>query len=245
MALKIANGLYLAFIAIGLLIAAGVPLLVHETDSAVSGWQGLVQPGPISTSHAAFADQCTACHKPHEGVEPTKCIACHAATDFGNKQSTQFHAQAKECTSCHVEHEGDAGIVRMDHAALVLGDLWARLPERVSTPSRSPEPNGDPLSSLNCASCHSNRDPHARLFGQTCSSCHGTDKWQIEGFRHPSVNSTECSQCHQAPPSHRMMHFAMVSQRVAGEKASVEQCYACHTTDAWNNIRRVGWYDHH
>ncbi|WP_241527173.1 hypothetical protein [Sphingomonas turrisvirgatae] len=47
------------------------------------------------------------------------------------------------------------------------------------------------------------------------------------------------------PPSHNMMHFEMVSQRVAGKRARVEQCYACHTTDAWNNIRGVGWYVHH
>ncbi len=37
----------------------------------------------------------------------------------------------------------------------------------------------------------------------------------------------------------------MMSQRIAKEKAPVEQCVACHTTDSWNNIRDVGWYDHH
>jgi hypothetical protein len=42
-----------------------------------------------------------------------------------------------------------------------------------------------------------------------------------------------------------MEHFSMVSQRAAGSKARVEQCYACHTTDSFNNIRRRGWYDHH
>ena len=50
----------------------------------------------------------------------------------------------------------------------------------------------------------------------------------------------------QAPPSHYMMHFEMVSEKVAGqEHARVEQCYLCHQTDAWNNIRGVGWYKHH
>lgn len=243
--MKIANGLYLAFVAVALLIAAGVPLLMHGTDSAVAGWQGLVQPGPISQAHAAFADQCTTCHKPHEGAEPAKCVTCHASTNFGNKQSTRFHGSVQQCASCHIEHEGDAGIVKMNHAALLLEDAFSRQSERVSRPSKAGNTPGGVLASLNCASCHSNRDPHAGLFGQTCSSCHGTEKWQIKGFRHPSVNSRECSQCHQAPPSHYMMHFEMVSQPVARERASVEQCYSCHTTDSWNNIRRAGWYDHH
>ena len=42
-----------------------------------------------------------------------------------------------------------------------------------------------------------------------------------------------------------MMHFSMVSQSIAGRKARVEQCYACHATDAWNNIRGRGYYKHH
>lgn len=244
--MKLANGLYLAFVVTALLVAIGLPVFVHgSSSSAVSSWQGFVQPGPISRSHAAFADQCTSCHQPHEGVEPKKCIACHAATDFGNKQSTRFHARAQQCTSCHVEHEGEVGIVRMDHGALALRDIWMRPREEALAPAGRRERNDDPLSSLNCASCHSNRDPHGELFGQSCASCHNTEKWQIAGFRHPSVNSTECSECHKVPPSHSMMHFEMVSQRVAREKASVEQCFACHTTDSWNNIRRVGWYDHH
>jgi hypothetical protein len=43
-----------------------------------------------------------------------------------------------------------------------------------------------------------------------------------------------------------MEHFHMVSQRVAGkEHARVEQCYLCHQTTSWNDIRGVGWYKHH
>ena len=55
----------------------------------------------------------------------------------------------------------------------------------------------------------------------------------------------QCAECHKAPPSHFMEHFSMVSQRAAGSKARVDQCYACHATDSFNNIRKRGWYDHH
>jgi hypothetical protein len=71
-------------------------------------------------------------------------------------------------------------------------------------------------------------------------------KWTIPEFRHPSPRSTDCVQCHQAPPSHYMEHFHMVSARVAGKPhAQVSQCYQCHQTTSWNDIRGVGWYKHH
>lgn len=38
----------------------------------------------------------------------------------------------------------------------------------------------------------------------------------------------------------------MVSMTVAGEPhAEVRQCYLCHQTTAWNDIRDVGLYKHH
>jgi hypothetical protein len=43
-----------------------------------------------------------------------------------------------------------------------------------------------------------------------------------------------------------MGHFEMVSKTVAGQPhTQVEQCYLCHQTDAWNDIKGVGWYKHH
>jgi hypothetical protein len=43
-----------------------------------------------------------------------------------------------------------------------------------------------------------------------------------------------------------MGHFHMVSMKVAGKPhARVDQCYLCHETTAWNDIKGVGWYKHH
>ncbi len=99
---------------------------------------------------------------------------------------------------------------------------------------------------LNCVSCHANQDRHRSLFGSDCSTCHDTIKWSIASFRHPLPASRDCSQCHQAPPSHYMMHFKMISEKVAGvENAQVTQCYICHQTTTWNDIKGVGWYKHH
>jgi hypothetical protein len=99
---------------------------------------------------------------------------------------------------------------------------------------------------LDCNACHANQDPHRTLFGRDCASCHATPAWAIPEFRHPSPLSTDCAQCHQAPPSHYMEHFRMVSMTVAHvEHADVSQCFLCHQTNAWNDIKGVGWYKHH
>jgi hypothetical protein len=43
-----------------------------------------------------------------------------------------------------------------------------------------------------------------------------------------------------------MEHFHMVSMRVAGKPhAKVNQCFLCHETTAWNDIKGVGWFKHH
>lgn len=99
---------------------------------------------------------------------------------------------------------------------------------------------------LNCASCHSFQDKHDGLFGQQCADCHAVETWEVVGFLHPSAKSQECNQCHQAPPSHYMMHFEMMDQAVTGQHgARVEQCYLCHLTNSFNEIKGVGWLKHH
>lgn len=43
-----------------------------------------------------------------------------------------------------------------------------------------------------------------------------------------------------------MMHFKMISMSIARmEKAEVSQCFLCHQTTSWNDIKGVGWYKHH
>lgn len=100
--------------------------------------------------------------------------------------------------------------------------------------------------SLNCMVCHATKDKHLQLFGNSCAQCHVMDTWAVASFRHPSVRSTECAQCHMAPPSHSMMHFKMISRPAAGRpKAQVNQCYQCHQTSSWNDIKGIGWLKHH
>lgn len=95
---------------------------------------------------------------------------------------------------------------------------------------------------LSCVSCHATKDRHQEMLGTNCAQCHATTQWTVPQFRHPSVNSTVCAQCHKPPPSHNMMHFSMMSARIASQPdAKVSQCYLCHQTTSWNDIKGVGW----
>ena len=227
-------------------------------DEAV--WQRMASPGPLSATHAFLEHDCNACHTPFAGTDDSGCIACHAneAALLG-RQPTAFHAAVADCRPCHREHQGQGHRpTEMDHAALVaLGvdrtrAADAAAAERLVAPIASAGRGGLPAdlspeaATLDCSACHGREDRHVGFFGADCAACHGVASWEIPSFRHPSAASTECNECHKAPPSHFMGHFHMVSATVAARPhARVEQCHLCHQTTSWNDIRGVGWYKHH
>ena len=212
--MTLARLLYGLFILATAALVLGVPAALRTGVPSDAGIvERFVAPGPLSSAHRSVAGQCAACHTPVKGVEAKTCLSCHTGTDFGDKQSTVFHAQATQCVSCHVEHQGDRGIVRMSHPALLDPKIW----RQPATQPLSGKPRAMSEAALKCSSCHSIRDKHLGLFGGDCASCHNTSSWKIRDYRHPSTNSTQCVECHKAPPSHYMEHFSMVSQRAAGE----------------------------
>ena len=234
-----------------------------------TAWQRMASPGALSRAHSFLEHNCAACHTSTKGPEAANCIVCHANNEaLLKRQPTAFHANVNSCRECHREHQGiDRRPAEMDH--LALAEIGFRQLKANSRPdsedkvvhkqlfewinqhqpaSQSPAHSSiTPQEAvLNCASCHSNKDRHVKLFGQDCAQCHTTAKWTIPEFRHPSSRSMDCAQCHQGPPSHYMMHFKMISARVAGKpRAQVNECYQCHQTTAWTDIKGVGTYKHH
>ncbi len=239
-----------------LALAAGALYLVLGGARAApaTSWLRAASPGPLSAAHATLEGSCASCHRAG-GVDAARCVPCHAAeAALLARESTAFHATARDCRGCHPEHRGrDARPTRMDHRALARlapgaarglaafgDDLRAQLGQRGPTVVASAEAR------LECATCHRLRDRHVGMFGAECATCHGTAGWAVEGYHHPSSRSTDCAQCHRPPRSHTMEHFGMISQPVAGHpEARVDQCYLCHKTTAWNDIRGVGWFECH
>lgn len=219
-------------------------------------WQAGVMPGKLSAAHASLSANCASCHTPVKGIDEARCISCHATNEaLIQRQPTAFHATINNCSSCHVEHQGmNANLRAMNHEALAKMGMTIAKDNKGSADVHEMEMQGEhPLVSalevkLDCASCHSTKDRHQGLFGQNCASCHATTQWTIPEFQHPSVLSINCNQCHQAPPSHYMEHFEMVSKKVSkheGENIIVSKCFTCHQTTSWNDIKGVGFYDHH
>ena len=259
-----------------LLVIGGVVAVwisVDHSRPASSALKHFVSPGPLSAAHASLANKCESCHETNVGVTVAKCTVCHANSErLLGREPTAFHANIGACASCHVEHLGlNARPVLMDHVALATigahtlvrasqtGDASAATVKSLETWLRVKDLNHfdehSADATLNCIGCHSTKDRHLGLFGKECAQCHSTTTWSIAGYQHPSPSSTTCAQCHQAPSSHYMMHFDMISKSIAGQddakvagccgKVEVRQCYRCHQTTVWNDIRGVGYYKHH
>lgn len=262
--------IWLALIA-GVVTAAS--LAVMRFTPASLALQQFVSPGPLSPGHAYLANRCASCHEPTVGVTVAKCTGCHAnAERLLGRQPTAFHASIRECATCHVEHQNTSiRPIAMDHVELAkIGARTLALASktdagsastlkslqtwlRIRIPGQLDESSA--REALNCTGCHATKDRHLGLLGKDCAQCHATTQWTIPEFRHPSPSSHNCAQCHQAPPSHYMMHFDMISKKVAGQedaqvaeccgRTQVTQCYRCHQTTVWNDIRGVGYYKHH
>lgn len=218
--------------------------------------------------------QCISCHANETALlqrQPTAfhaqartCVGCHIEHQGGTRMPTTMdHAllarigHAKPDPLSAIQPDADA-------ARIVAGlpEQSAAPDAQAAAPAAAPAwPFGslalsgllpgshvpvDPGRALDCAACHATKDRHQRMFGSDCAACHTTDQWRIAQFRHPSPRSMDCAQCHRPPPSHNMMHFGMVSARVVRQPgAQVNQCYLCHQTTSWNDIKGVGLYKHH
>ncbi|MDI1313462.1 hypothetical protein [Prosthecobacter sp.] len=240
-------------------VAAATLAVLHFPRAQVVA-QRAVMPGQLSQPHAFLETNCAACHTPVKGVEAKNCTVCHADNKTVlERQPSAFHGDIGSCTECHLEHQGRVvGTTKMDHVALARIGL-KQLPatndsSRAALIAWLKQSDAPPLnphlqreeSLLNCATCHQTKDRHVGLFGNDCAQCHATVKWTLPEFRHPSAASQSCAQCHQAPPSHYMMHFQMISMKVACKpNAQVNQCFLCHQTTSWNDIKGVGFYKHH
>lgn len=256
--MKGAGRFYAALAAVAVaLVTTIVAILYASNGERIPGWNAAFAPGSLSLKHGFLSGKCEACHTPTQGPKAATCIGCHAnAAVVLGKQSTAFHTSVQNCNGCHAEHRSSARPTKMDHQELMraetdrnggstgivgrLHDISGDFQKLI----RMPESSANSL--LECAACHSNRDPHRGLFGRECGACHSSASWRISQYRHPSASSKDCAQCHQAPPSHYMEHFVMVSETVAGRAhTNVRDCFLCHRTDSFNDIAGVGWYKHH
>ena len=269
--MKLRTAFLLAALAFATLAFAFFAFSSRHRDKTVraillpASWQHTVLPGALSQPHAFLESNCAACHTANKGVEAKNCIVCHADNKTVlQRQPSAFHADIAACAACHLEHQGRVpSTTKMDHVALAhigfkqlknepqragvdVAQIKRWLAETNAVPQLAAPQLQPEEALLNCATCHQTKDRHRGLFGTDCAQCHGTTKWTLPEFRHPSSASQSCAQCHQAPPSHYMMHFQMIDQAICKQpNAKVNQCFLCHQTTSWNDIKGVGFYKHH
>lgn len=92
--------------------------------------------GPMSTVHAALAEDCGACHqRPFEMTTNGACLACHAETaehfDVAKHADAAGDPRLARCAACHKEHVGGASPI--EKASAVCTDCHADLKSVAST----------------------------------------------------------------------------------------------------------------
>lgn len=74
-------------------------------------------PGPISSAHQTFAQDCRACHtQPFARVADASCTACHKSTGahVADKVLDLETFRGERCATCHKEHQGAASMRTVD-----------------------------------------------------------------------------------------------------------------------------------
>ena len=109
-------------------LALFLVLLIFFSDLFLT--QGrLVSNGPLSASHALFAEDCTTCHAPFESVTDGRCASCHEESGdplgrhtfaahyvyrSGELDRSAPSSREYACAACHGEHGGrDASLTNV------------------------------------------------------------------------------------------------------------------------------------
>jgi mono/diheme cytochrome c family protein len=199
----------------------------------VSSWRSAeaFSSGPISSSHAIFAQQCATCHKPvmagagllpvswgRGKVSDSTCLGCHQVgghhADVSNK--------SVPCSSCHIEHIGAMHL----SAAPVKGctdchaDLMTRGQEAsIAAHIRSFTAGHPEFRALREASA----ETRAAAFGLKFNHA----EHLAPGLTGPNGKVTlQCAYCHQVEPG----RDPVVSGRMANVNFD-RSCRSCHSLE--------------
>lgn len=196
------------------------------------------------TAFHANVPLCIGCHVEHQGTKRMPTTMDHSflaitGHELLRKPNPEQPLSAPDIeTTSRVMERIPSSAERVASASGSFSEV--KRASAQALPANHPR-SGTGESMLDCVSCHATKDRHQGFFGADCVQCHATTQWTVAEFVHPSARSTECAQCHKPPPSHGMMHFSMMSAPLARQPdATVNQCFMCHQTTAWNDIKGVG-----
>ena len=236
-------------------------LLVFSHSVSASSLERLVMPGPVSSAHAPFENECSSCHDPlGESTQAQLCFACHEEVGADHESGSGFHGgipyQAdSQCQSCHREHLGrDAQTLNFDWVSFDHGDtdfplMWAH--GNLECQSCHVEGEAKTVAPTTCNGCHANDDPHQGGLGENCAQCHSQRNWlEQPSFNHSAFGfaltgghaEVSCASCH----AQNDFSSADSSCHSCHRKDDVHQgsfgtaCQDCHST---SSFKQTG-FDH-
>ncbi|MBI5504622.1 MAG: cytochrome c3 family protein, partial [Deltaproteobacteria bacterium] len=246
-----------------------------------------VSPGPLARAHAALGGQfdCLECHDQGKKGLDLRCLACHKeiAATLAARRGLHGKAQLGQCAKCHPDHAGEdfeliaweeGSAERFDHSKTTF-PLEAKHRSLKCRDCHNAKSSVSPIADLSpctdrsrgyvgletaCAACHA--DPHQRVLGEACGSCHGQDAWKpASNFKHQDADyaltgkhsTTKCDACHKAArlslPIGKNGERAPLWKPLAhGECSDCHEdphrdklgpaCAKCHVTDDFKRVER-------
>ena len=235
--------------------------LLISPASAQNSLEKLLMPGPLSSAHAKFEENCNNCHLAFSKKSQDKlCLGCHKPIQADRTASTGFHGRSplmtgQNCNNCHTEHQGrDASIVWLGKDTFDHGQTDYPL-----TGAHRYVDCGDchvkgkkySEASSTCFGCHEKTQPHKGNLGEKCETCHQVSKWNVVAqFDHAKTAfplqgkhaSVKCQNCHLGevykglPSTCNDCHAVQdVHEQRFGSK-----CETCHTVASWKDAK----FDH-
>lgn len=220
-----------------------------------------VSPGPLARAHAALGGplDCMKCHAKGENGLDRQCLACHREVAATLEARRGLHGKARlgPCAKCHPDHAGEdfamiawpegseerfdhsrtIFVLKGKHRSLACRDCHnARLSVSAiaALSPRRDRSRGFVGLETSCTACHA--DPHRKILGDNCESCHSQDTWKpASGLRHQDTGypltgkhaTTECDACHRAERL-RTPVAADGRREPHWKPLAHEECAACH-----------------
>jgi hypothetical protein len=231
------------------------------SPGALSGLEGNNPPLNGFSTHAAFEEDCQACHQPLKHSQDELCTECHLSTLEQLQNQSGTHGKlptSVECSSCHQDHRGrdfdllEPALEKFDHTRTTFSLIHHQInfdttPMKCSNCHANREFTGE---TRVCMECHEaegrfNLNDHSQDFGDSCLACHdGQDRmlpfdhqetrFPLEG-QHRNITCTAC---------HERLEFNLPSQTCDGchKEPAVHaglfdpECAICHTPEAWSPV---------
>src|SRR5574340_195322 len=226
-----------------------IMLLLSSNAWAKDGFDSLISPGELASSHAKWEGitNCTKCHRLGGGLPDGNCLACHEKLAKQIKSNLGLHAKYTDpCVKCHSDHKGrsykmisvEKDKFNHDRTDYPLKDSHAKV---VCDKCHKKEGVYTGLSQ-NCNTCHD--DKHKKQLSQDCDKCHNFKKWKdIDKFKHSDSAyklegkhfEVKCEKCH-AQGKYKPLEYKKCDdchKDAHKRQFAGKTCESCHDVKGW------------